>query len=632
MESLQHAWNDLTDRIRKLPKRTQVLIAVGAILCLVASALFNHGNKKNAEITLFPDALSSRQISAYQIAFADAGLADYRIDKQKILVPKTKKSSFMAALAKANLLTKSSGKYLEKALDSSSPFENQQQRKHRIKIAQEKEFAQTISQFNGIEEATVHYDAKEKKGLAQDTIFTASVTVRAKNNKPLTSQQSQIIRNYLAGCIAGLKPEVIYIVDLNLSPEPPVATHLPANFSQIHSGTPNRSPSQVPKELVKQPESFPAGTLAIVGTALVAGCVALLRRKIGTESTDRNCVSEPTKLDIQIPSEPPDKSQTSLTELPGENLPNSAQNFGADDHTAKARLLLAGQSDYSHLIPNQQTDGIELTTMAVHSDSESTQPSNPNADKDNSRLFDFVRRTNSEDLFEIIINEDAGVIATVFSHLSPEKSADLLSRFPDATQLRILLHLGDSAQTSNASTKKISKAIAKRLSANIKRNKDRKEGMQAVSDLLHFVDTEQRSKLLKKLRLKGADLTRRTDDQIKSAPQSKPESSNGQQPVKTPTNLKILDDQTPEIVSSLSGDQLCELFAAVDPRDAVLALSQWDPKVTQTLTESMQSQDVIRLEKSLRNIRGQRVNKSTSCLKVVETAERLIASGKFITS
>ena len=163
MESLQEVWNDLRKRMRELPRRTQILIAVGTILCLATFVLLNQGGTHHSEIELLPDALSTRQLSAYQIAFADAGLADYRIEKQKIFVPKIKKSDFMAALSKANLLTAASGKYLEKAIDSSSPFENQQQRKQRIKIAREKEFAQTISQFNGIEEATVQYDAKEKK-------------------------------------------------------------------------------------------------------------------------------------------------------------------------------------------------------------------------------------------------------------------------------------------------------------------------------------------------------------------------------------------------------------------------------------------------------------------------------------
>ena len=130
MESLQQAWNDLVRRLRELPGRTQILIATVTVLCVAIFVLFNQSGDHNSEVNLLPGtSLTVRQLSTYQIAFADAGLAEYRIEKQKIFVLKTKKADFMAALSKANLLTAASGKYLEKALDSSSPFENQQQRK-----------------------------------------------------------------------------------------------------------------------------------------------------------------------------------------------------------------------------------------------------------------------------------------------------------------------------------------------------------------------------------------------------------------------------------------------------------------------------------------------------------------------
>ena len=80
------------------------------------------------------------------------------------------------------------------------------------------------------------------------------------------------------------------------------------------------------------------------------------------------------------------------------------------DHAAKARLLLDGQSDYSHLIPNQQTDGIELTTLAVHSNSESAQRKTTDAENGSQRPFEFVQHADPEDLFEILVNEEAQVI------------------------------------------------------------------------------------------------------------------------------------------------------------------------------------------------------------------------------
>ena len=641
MESIQEVWNDLRNRIRELPKRTQILIAVGTILCVATLILINQGGPHHSEIELMPDALSTRQISAYQIAFADAGLADYRIEKQKILVPKAKKSNFMAALSKANLLTAASGKYLEKAIDSSSPFENQQQRKQRIKIAREKEFAQTISQFNGIEEATVQYDAKEKKGIAQETIFTASVTVRAKNEKPLTAQQSRVIKNYLAGCIAGLDPDAIYIVDLNpvpdttaLASQPEYSTH--TRGAMVRRGVPGAAARQNLSKPKQGSDSFAAGTLAIVGTALIAGCVALLRRKNSPQNADEICHPDPAILDVEIPNlalnQPLDKNHAPLSDASMENGYSPEQIQDEKDHAAKARLLLDGQSDYSHLIPNQQTDGIELTTLAVHSNSESAQRKTTDAENGSQRPFEFVQHADPEDLFEILVNEEAQVIAIVFSHLPPEQSADLLSRLPDATQVQVLKHFGDLSLINNASTKKMGKTIAKRLASIIKQNEKRKAGMQAVGDLLNFVDTEQRAKLLEQLQLQDKDLASHTSHRITPIPQSIPEENSAAQGEQPRTNAETDAIKTPKIILQLSGIQLCELFAAVDPRDAVLALSHWDAAVTQTLTTSMQSEDVLRLEKSLRSARGQNIDKSNSCRKVLATAERLVASGQFRTS
>ena len=234
--------------------------------------------------------------------------------------------------------------------------------------------------------------------------------------------------------------------------------------------------------------------------------------------------------------------------------------------------------------------------------------------------------------FEILVNEEARVIAIVFSHLPSEQSADLLSRLPDATQVEVLKHFGDLSLINNASTKKISKTIAKRLAAIIKQNEKRKAGMQAVGDLLDFIDTEQRAKLIEQLQLQDADLTRHTSHRTKPLPQSESEEQSTAHSEEPRATAGIDDTKTPEMVLQLSGVQLCELFAAVDPRDAVLALAHWDVAVMQTLTTCMQSEDILRLEKSLRNAQGQKVDKSNSCRKVIETAKRLVASGRIVTS
>lgn len=633
MESLQHAWNDLARRLRELPKRTQILIATVTVLCVAAFVLFNQSGDQNSEVDLLPGtSLTVRQLSTYQIAFADAGLAEYRIEKQKIFVLKTKKADFMVALSKANLLTKASGKYLEKALDSSSPFENQHQRKQRIKIAQEKEFAQTISQFNGIEEATVQYDAEEKKGIRQETRYTASVTVRAKNNKRLTVHQGQVIKNYLAGCIAGLETEKIYIVDLNQSLEPPVAATKTLNFpleQRLVQNETGRPP--IHTERSRQSSPFTTGTLAIVGSALIAGCVALLRRR--NIATEDPITSSPI-LDIEFAGQPTENDQTPISEMPFEHSPLDVKNDFPDDGSSKARLLLAGQSDYSHLVPDQQTDGIELTTIAVNSGLEAPQTPHGAVAEDGKLPFDFVNQANSDDLFEILVHEGPQVIAIVFSHLAPEQSAHILSRLPEATQIQVLKSLGNLAVPSKDTTREIGKTLAKRLALIMKRNEKRKAGVQAVGDLLEHVDAQQRSQLLERLQNQDADLTSHiatsTKDPVAKTNLDKEtiHEKSGLKKQRPKIFQKTVAEETPAIIKQMSGEDLCTLFAAVDPRDAVLALSHWDTNVTQTLTHSMQSKDVLRLEKSLRNTRGQNVHKSTSCRKILEVAQRLIDSGQ----
>jgi type III secretory pathway lipoprotein EscJ len=629
MESLQQVGNDLVRRLRELPRRTQVLIAIVAVLCLFVFAFANRSGTHGSVVDLLPGtSLTARQLPAFQIAFAEAGLENYRIEEQRIYVPEAKKVNFMAALSKANLLTATSGNFIEKALDASSPFENQLQRKQRIKIAQEKEFAQIISQLKGIEEATVQYDAEEKKGLRQQTIYTASVTVRATNNQRLTMTQALVIRNYLAGCIAGLGPEKIYIVDLNQSLDSTSLSGNTLNSSVKNKGGQKATDHRVDANTPQKTNPFATGTLAIVGSALIAGCIALLRRKnISTEES----ISPTTLLDIEVSEQTVAQNKNPPSETSAEHAPFD-EPTEVSGWSPKARLLLPGQSDYSHLVPDQQTNGIELTTLAITPSVESSQTNGTSAE--NSKLpFEFVYQTNPDDLFEILTNESPEVIAIVFSHLPPEQSALVLKRLQHPVQLQVLKSLGNLNVPSKDMAREIGKNLAHRLESLIKRNEKRKAGIQAVGDLLEFIDVEKRSQILDGLHKQDAEFASRlktpTGNPVtKPVLPEKTKIKNRQK--RTPAETMTVE--TPQIILRLSGEDLCTLFAAVDPRDAVLALSHWDGRVTQRLTSNMQSKDVLRLQKSLENVCGQSLEIATSFSKVLEVATRLSESGKIISS
>ena len=128
MESLQQVWIDLVRRFRNLPRATQVLVAAAGVFCALMMAGFSSSSTSRDRVDLLPRTLlTPRQLPAYEMAFAEAGLNEYSIEQQNILVPAEKKAQYIAALATAKLINTTSGKMVEEALDASSPFENQEE-------------------------------------------------------------------------------------------------------------------------------------------------------------------------------------------------------------------------------------------------------------------------------------------------------------------------------------------------------------------------------------------------------------------------------------------------------------------------------------------------------------------------
>ena len=636
MESLQQVWIDLIGRFRNLPRATQVLVAAAGVFCALMIAVFGSSSTTRDRVDLLPQALlNPRQLPAYEMAFAEAGLNDYSIEQQKVLVPAEKKSQYIAALATAKLINTTSGKMVEEALDASSPFENQQQRTHRIKIARQRELAQRISQFKGIEEATVEYDSVEKKGIRRQVVCTASVTVRATHNQRLSIAQAQTIRKYLAGCIAGLDPENVYIVDLNLallpSAVPEQQETAGQNLTPYGTGKSNQhQATHSPKESAP----LPTGTIVILGSALIAGCVALWKRK--QDATDS--ASVPThsfEMDI-TPSEDlsgVDKvSEEPIPPLVGDEPCESTSPpaEAADHRISKGRLLLAGQSDYSHLVPDQQTDGIELTTLTLDSsDGELSDEDSPSASKN--QPFAFAHHADPADLFETIKDESPQIIATVFSNLGPDRAASVLNRLSHKTQLEVLRHLGDLNAPDENLTREIGKTLADRLQSVESQNENRKAGLQAVRELLQHVDQTQCDALLDDLRGEDSAFAEQlhvSSERTDHYQQNPSTAVVHRQPTKAPPTYRE-QQQSPPHMLCLSGEALCQVFAAADPRDAIIALSNWDSQITERLISDMHPEESLRLREKLHRLQKPPQHEvSASCERIYEIVLRLEKSGK----
>ena len=635
MESLQQVWIDLVRRFRNLPRATQVLVAAAGIFCALMIALFSSSSTSRARVDLLPRALlTPRQLPAYEMAFAEAGLNEYSIEQQTILVPPEKKSQYITALATAKLINTTSGKMVEEALDASSPFENQQQRTHRIKIARQRELAQRISQFKGIEEATVEYDSVEKKGIRRQVVCTASVTVRATHNQRLSIAQAQTIRKYLAGCIAGLDPENVYIVDLNLALLPiAVPEHQEASSQNLTPYATDRSNQHQASHSPKESTPLPTGTIVILGSALIAGCVALWKRK--QDATGSATVpTHSFEMDIAPSEDLPEEDSVSEETMPplvdDERHESPSPPVEVTDHRiSKGRLLLAGQSDYSHLVPNQQTDGIELTTLALDSsEGELFDEDSPSVSK--GQLFAFAHRADPADLFETIKDESPQIIATVFSNLEPDRAASVLNRLSHKTQLEVLRHLGDLNAPDEDLTREIGKTLADRLQSVESQNENRKAGLQAVRELLQHVDQTQCDALLDDLQGQDSAFAEQLhvpEDETDHQPNSSAVAVHSEPANVSPTYRE--HQTSSRHMMRLSGEALCRVFAAADPRDAIVALSNWDSQITERLISDMHPEESLRLREKLHRLQKPPEHEvSASCERIYEIALRLEKSGK----
>ncbi len=622
MELFQQLHNDLIKRFRMMPRARRLALVLLATLVIVSLVCLWRPQANETHVQLLPQlVIPTSRLADYELAFSEAGLDGYTIDQQQITVPKSQKSSYMAALKNSELLPLQSGQFMKSALNKSSPFENRKQREDRIKNAHERELAENISRMKGIEEATVNYDAEESSGIRQRTVFTASIAVRASSNEKLDPQQAQIIREYLSGCIAGLETNKVYIVDLNHAPSlapSAIPSRIPTGLLAI---TPPATPFATEKSANSQGVS--SWILALLGCAVVAACLVLWRQQqpITTDSFG----SDPTDYP-KVASDPnPQSSDVSQVDLASEVASTPVDDTFTEESSKKSGrpLVVPGETFFRHLIPHQQTAGIELSELT------STHPAyaSATAEKQTEGIqdpppFHFVSEVNPNDLYQLLKNESAQIIAIVFSHLESEQAAEVLSSLPTPLQIEVLSRLSDLEDLSEEVLQEIEQSLEKRIADQLLRNSKRNAGIRVISDLLDLTNHDVQASILQGL--KGQD-TKLAEQLLAERPklrrqkQSK-HTAQDRDFSKTPTSV---DD-----LIYLDGKTLCKVLSAVDKRDAILALSSLDEEIVQRVTKNMKPEEADRLQKALAEIGPTHSREiSASCKSVARMVHRLRESG-----
>jgi flagellar M-ring protein FliF len=215
MDFLNQAYAQITDLFRSMTPGAR--LTAGLLLMVVVVSLgylFTHETSPSGDL-MHGVPLSASLLPSMEAAFGKAKLTGYKIDGTRILVPHGQEAVYMAALADANALPSDFTTVMDDESNKGSFFETEKDREQRRKSAKEKKLGLFISVMSGIEQATVVFDTDTKWGLNREKIITASVAVKPRGTEQLDADKVSKIRRYVAGAIAGLKPESVTVSDRN---------------------------------------------------------------------------------------------------------------------------------------------------------------------------------------------------------------------------------------------------------------------------------------------------------------------------------------------------------------------------------------------------------------------------------
>ncbi len=330
-----------------LPQKTFALIALAALL-LGGFALYSWASKPSLS-PLF-SGLSATDASAVVEQLSAEGVTYELADGgSTVLVPQDKLYDLRLSLAAAGLPANSEGDGYS-LLDGMSMTSSEFQQQTTYQRAIEGELAKTIGAMEGVEAATV------KLALPQETVFvseqqdpTASVFVRTRAGKELTTPQVEAIVHLVSAGIEGMQATDVAVVDSTGKVLSEVGTG-------ITSGSGDEATSAYEQRVTGAVQAM-LDQVVGVGNSTVTVTAAL-----NQDQTQR------TSEEFTAPENtPPLASSTTTEEYTGTGNGNATGVLGPDNIAVPGGEGAAGPGEYSATtedVTNAVNKVTEVTTVA----------------------------------------------------------------------------------------------------------------------------------------------------------------------------------------------------------------------------------------------------------------------------
>lgn len=113
--------------------------------------------------------------------------------------------------------------------------------------------------------------------------------------------------------------------------------------------------------------------------------------------------------------------------------------------------------------------------------------------------FRFLREAQGDKLAGVLCRERPQTIALVLSHLPPERAGNVLARLPGPVQAEVVRRLVDLEETDPEILREVERALELRLSQQVRMQRRRVAGMQAVTGILEAADSRVSMQILDNL-------------------------------------------------------------------------------------------------------------------------------------
>ncbi|HEY3969276.1 MAG TPA: hypothetical protein VGM05_32290 [Planctomycetaceae bacterium] len=225
MESLRRTLAQFQEQFNNMAPSARLQLVVIPLLVLAGLGMvMYYGASPAEEALLMGKVFSAEELKNAEAALRKVALGQFRIDGQKIMVPKTEAARYNAALLTSDGgMPDNFGKEFDRALDP-NPFMigTGAQRGDRMDLARAQVLTKMIKAISYVEDAQVVWFRAPGRSFNAAAKMTALLTVKTRSGHELTSERSQTLRQAVAGCF-GMQPTDVTVLDSRTGRAPRLA-------------------------------------------------------------------------------------------------------------------------------------------------------------------------------------------------------------------------------------------------------------------------------------------------------------------------------------------------------------------------------------------------------------------------